>query len=209
MPGATPHVVPPFHSWPQFGTPQQDAERRDFTINSLFYNINTGAVEDLTGRQGSRRVFVLCARCCRRRCRHSAPAEPRSYVHGWPAAGMLPPSLTCRQSNSSWAGLGCAAAPRPDVPGSASGWQDHVCLCEMSAQGAGRPACWHHPHPAAARRDLHGWCVAAVCFQLGGGGVHVLMAGVARRQAAGWLAGGLVGLQAAQVPPLRAAHAAC
>jgi len=24
-----------------FGTPLQDAERRDFTINSLFYNIDT------------------------------------------------------------------------------------------------------------------------------------------------------------------------
>ncbi|GMF54122.1 unnamed protein product [Phytophthora fragariaefolia] len=34
----------------QFGTPQQDAERRDFTINSLFYNLHTRQVEDLTGR---------------------------------------------------------------------------------------------------------------------------------------------------------------
>jgi hypothetical protein len=33
-----------------FGTPEQDALRRDFTINSLFYNINEGVVEDLTGR---------------------------------------------------------------------------------------------------------------------------------------------------------------
>lgn len=24
-----------------FGTPHQDAERRDFTVNSLFYNLNT------------------------------------------------------------------------------------------------------------------------------------------------------------------------
>lgn len=28
------------------GTPQQDAARRDFTINALFYNINTKQVED-------------------------------------------------------------------------------------------------------------------------------------------------------------------
>ncbi|KAL6784341.1 hypothetical protein ACKKBG_A05770 [Auxenochlorella protothecoides x Auxenochlorella symbiontica] len=34
----------------RFGTPRQDAERRDFTINALFYNINSGEVEDLTGR---------------------------------------------------------------------------------------------------------------------------------------------------------------
>lgn len=34
----------------QFGTPEQDAFRRDFTINSLFYNINEGRVEDFTGR---------------------------------------------------------------------------------------------------------------------------------------------------------------
>lgn len=34
----------------QFGTPEQDALRRDFTINSLFYNINKGIVEDFTGK---------------------------------------------------------------------------------------------------------------------------------------------------------------
>ncbi len=32
------------------GTPEQDAYRRDLTINSLFYNINTGQVEDFTGK---------------------------------------------------------------------------------------------------------------------------------------------------------------
>lgn len=31
------------------GTPQEDAERRDLTINSLFYNINTRKIEDFTG----------------------------------------------------------------------------------------------------------------------------------------------------------------
>jgi len=34
----------------QFGSPEQDALRRDFTINSMFYNINTGMLEDLTQR---------------------------------------------------------------------------------------------------------------------------------------------------------------
>ena len=34
----------------QFGTPLEDALRRDFTINSLFYNIRTREVEDYTGR---------------------------------------------------------------------------------------------------------------------------------------------------------------
>jgi len=33
----------------KMGTPEEDAYRRDLTINSLFYNINTGQVEDLTG----------------------------------------------------------------------------------------------------------------------------------------------------------------
>ena len=33
-----------------FGTPKQDAFRRDFTFNSMFYNINTGEVEDFTGK---------------------------------------------------------------------------------------------------------------------------------------------------------------
>lgn len=32
------------------GTPREDALRRDLTINSLFYNLRTGEVEDLTGR---------------------------------------------------------------------------------------------------------------------------------------------------------------
>lgn len=32
------------------GTPTQDSERRDFTLNSLFYNLTTNAIEDLTGR---------------------------------------------------------------------------------------------------------------------------------------------------------------
>ena len=33
-----------------FGTPKEDAERRDFTINALFFNIRTRQVEDWTGR---------------------------------------------------------------------------------------------------------------------------------------------------------------
>lgn len=32
----------------QIGTPYEDAMRRDLTINALFYNINTGALEDFT-----------------------------------------------------------------------------------------------------------------------------------------------------------------
>ncbi|TXG71725.1 hypothetical protein EZV62_000304 [Acer yangbiense] len=42
----------------KFGTAKEDAYRRDLTINSLFYNINTNSVEDLTGR-GSRFLFIL------------------------------------------------------------------------------------------------------------------------------------------------------
>jgi tRNA nucleotidyltransferase (CCA-adding enzyme) len=33
----------------EVGTALQDASRRDFTINSMFYNINTDEIEDLTG----------------------------------------------------------------------------------------------------------------------------------------------------------------
>lgn len=33
----------------ELGSPQEDAMRRDLTINALFYNINTGVVEDWTG----------------------------------------------------------------------------------------------------------------------------------------------------------------
>ncbi|PRQ17230.1 putative CCA tRNA nucleotidyltransferase [Rosa chinensis] len=34
----------------KFGTPEQDAMRRDLTINSLFYNVSTKSVEDWTNR---------------------------------------------------------------------------------------------------------------------------------------------------------------
>ena len=34
----------------EFGTPQEDALRRDSTINALFYNLQTSEVEDFTGR---------------------------------------------------------------------------------------------------------------------------------------------------------------
>jgi len=34
----------------RIGTPLEDAQRRDLTINSLFYNINTGKIEDMTGK---------------------------------------------------------------------------------------------------------------------------------------------------------------
>jgi len=34
----------------EFGTPKQDAFRRDFTINAMFYNINDGTIEDFTGK---------------------------------------------------------------------------------------------------------------------------------------------------------------
>jgi len=34
----------------RIGTPDEDAFRRDLTINSLFYNVNNGQVEDWTGR---------------------------------------------------------------------------------------------------------------------------------------------------------------
>ena len=34
----------------RFGTPLEDALQRDFTVNSLFYNVRTSAIEDWTGR---------------------------------------------------------------------------------------------------------------------------------------------------------------
>ena len=34
----------------RFGTAKEDAERRDLTINSLFYNLHTETVEDFTGK---------------------------------------------------------------------------------------------------------------------------------------------------------------
>lgn len=32
------------------GTPEEDAYRRDLTINSLFYNVNEQKIEDFTGK---------------------------------------------------------------------------------------------------------------------------------------------------------------
>lgn len=34
----------------EFGTPKEDANRRDATVNALFYNLQTSQVEDFTGR---------------------------------------------------------------------------------------------------------------------------------------------------------------
>ena len=34
----------------KIGTPEEDALRRDLTINALFYNINTGNIEDFSGK---------------------------------------------------------------------------------------------------------------------------------------------------------------
>ncbi|KAI9800316.1 MAG: CCA tRNA nucleotidyltransferase, mitochondrial [Piccolia ochrophora] len=34
----------------EFGTPEEDALRRDATVNALFYNLNTSSLEDLTGQ---------------------------------------------------------------------------------------------------------------------------------------------------------------
>lgn len=34
----------------EFGTPEDDALRRDATLNALFYNLNTSSLEDLTGK---------------------------------------------------------------------------------------------------------------------------------------------------------------
>lgn len=34
----------------EFGTPEEDALRRDATVNAMFYNLNTSLIEDFTGR---------------------------------------------------------------------------------------------------------------------------------------------------------------
>lgn len=34
----------------EFGTPEEDAMRRDATVNAMFYNLNTSRIEDFTGR---------------------------------------------------------------------------------------------------------------------------------------------------------------
>lgn len=41
-----------------FGTPLEDALRRDTTINSLFYNVHTRSIEDHTGKVVSPRLQI-------------------------------------------------------------------------------------------------------------------------------------------------------
>jgi tRNA nucleotidyltransferase (CCA-adding enzyme) len=41
------------------GTAREDAQRRDFTVNALFYNLTTDAIEDLTGRVSA--DIVVCS----------------------------------------------------------------------------------------------------------------------------------------------------
>lgn len=43
----------------QFGTPEVDAQRRDLTINALFYNVNTGQIEDFVGGLEDLRTMTL------------------------------------------------------------------------------------------------------------------------------------------------------
>ncbi|KAF9764972.1 putative CCA tRNA nucleotidyltransferase 1 [Nosema granulosis] len=45
----------------EFGTPFEDAHRRDLTINALFYNIKTKEIEDFTGK-GIEDLFKRCIR---------------------------------------------------------------------------------------------------------------------------------------------------
>lgn len=43
----------------EFGTPLEDALRRDATVNALFYNLQTGCVEDLTGGLADMRAGLI------------------------------------------------------------------------------------------------------------------------------------------------------
>lgn len=52
----------------QIGTPLEEALRRDLIINAVFYNMNNGVVEDLTGSAhvvlviSERKSYILCHR---------------------------------------------------------------------------------------------------------------------------------------------------
>ena len=73
-----------------FGTPEQDALRRDFTFNSMFYNINTDTVEDFTGK-GKRDLADGIVR---------TPLQPQeTFMDGMPVyqrTRSSPPSNTTR-----------------------------------------------------------------------------------------------------------------
>ncbi len=43
----------------KMGTPETDAQRRDLTINSMFYNVNTGQVEDYVGGMKDLQTMTL------------------------------------------------------------------------------------------------------------------------------------------------------
>ena len=47
LPSSSPLITPADQS---FGTPLVDALRRDITINTMFYNVHSRSIEDLTGK---------------------------------------------------------------------------------------------------------------------------------------------------------------
>lgn len=51
---------PSWNCLQRIGTPLEDAERRDITINTLFYNVHTRSVEDWTGKVKPIRSSEAC-----------------------------------------------------------------------------------------------------------------------------------------------------
>lgn len=84
-----------------FGTPLQDALRRDITINALFYNVHTHNVEDLTGKVAS--IFPL-----------NCPSKNRTN-RDWTTCEMVLSEPLCLHKRHSWMIL-CACYVVSDLP---------------------------------------------------------------------------------------------
>jgi hypothetical protein len=118
----------------EFGTPEQDALRRDFTFNALFYNINEGVVEDLTGRGlEDLRAGVL---------RTPLPPAVTFLDGGWRAAGRGRPAgrPTGEVAAGGWPAGGPAGGPAGRLPAAAGGWDVPGRVPSCRPRAAGRRA---------------------------------------------------------------------
>ena len=121
-----------------FGSPEQDARRRDLTFNALFYNLHTRCVEDHLGGAGLADLRAGIAR---------TPLPPMQTLLDDPLRALRAVRLATR--------LGFSLAP--DLVEAASTPQVHAALrAKVSRERVGSEVdgMLHGPHPVAALRTL-------------------------------------------------------
>ena len=121
-----------------FGSPEQDARRRDLTFNALFYNLHTRCVEDHLGGAGLEDLRAGIAR---------TPLPPMQTLLDDPLRALRAVRLATR--------LGFSLAP--DLQEAASTPQVHAALrAKVSRERVGSEVdgMLHGPHPVGALRTL-------------------------------------------------------